>query len=327
MSNQKPDWHKCEIDRSVLRQLARRSDREGLIHFGGYFAILIGLGAALVTVWDTVFAIPVFVLYSALWSFGNATGHEACHGTPFRSTRLNRALLYVSSWMENWEPVTLRWAHAHHHFHTSFVEKDPEYLVPNAVRWRHLLGLLTGWNQVWHYNRELVHLSFGHANPTIRACVPARELPRAFWNARIFLASYLLIVAYAVSVGSWLPVCLLILPRIAGAPVHGLLRITQHGALDTEVLDHRRTTRSMEVNPLLRYFYCNMNYHTEHHMYPMVPFHALPRLHEALKDQMPVPSRGVTGAIGEIMATMKAQKADPSLVWNPMARAVTHSGE
>ena len=40
------------------------------------------------------------------------------------------------------------------------------------------------------------------------------------------------------------------------------------------------------MNPLFRFVYWNMNYHTEHHMFPMVPYHALPKLHEMLEQDM-----------------------------------------
>ena len=34
-----------------------------------------------------------------------------------------------------------------------------------------------------------------------------------------------------------------------------------------------------------------MNYHVEHHMFPMVPYHALPALHERIKHDLPAPER------------------------------------
>ena len=276
--------------------------------------------------WNTPWAVAVFLIYSVVWSFGNATGHEACHGTPFRSFWLNETLLYISSWMENWEPITVRWVHARHHTYTSNVENDAEYLLPNAVRWKNMLGLLTGWNQVWHYNKELLQLASGHANHFIKVSVPASELPKVFRNARLFLASYLLIIGCAIYYQSWLPIFLLIMPRIIGAPMHGILRITQHGALSTEVFDHRMSTRSMYVNPILQFFYCNMNYHAEHHMFPMVPFHSLEALHREVKDQMPLPSKGVPGAMHEILSTMKKQRINSKLIWNPFQRTQTVMG-
>ena len=43
------------------------------------------------------------------------------------------------------------------------------------------------------------------------------------------------------------------------------------------------TRRTVYMNPVLRFLYWNMNYHIEHHMFPMVPYHALPKLHEEMK--------------------------------------------
>ena len=313
----KQDWFKCDVDRKTLKALSRRADGPGILQFGTYFTILIGLAAVLVYTWGTWWAVAVMLLYSAVWSFANAAGHEACHGTPFRSHTLNQTLLYVCSWMLSWEPVSLKWVHARHHTYTSDVGNDAEYLLPNPVRWADILSLAGGWNQVWHYNKELVQLTFGYANYFIRESVPASELPAVFRNARLFLSSYVVIIGVSAWMQTWLPVCLLLLPRAIGAPVHGILRITQHGALATGVKDHRLTTRTMHLNPLLRFFYCNMNYHVEHHMFPMVPFHALKALHERVKDQMPVPSKGVTGAMAEVFATKARQKTDPWYVYQP----------
>jgi Na+-transporting NADH:ubiquinone oxidoreductase subunit F len=42
------------------------------------------------------------------------------------------------------------------------------------------------------------------------------------------------------------------------------------------VLDHRLNCRTVYMNPIHRFLYWNMNYHVEHHMFPLVPYHALP---------------------------------------------------
>ena len=44
-----------------------------------------------------------------------------------------------------------------------------------------------------------------------------------------------------------------------------------------------RTTRS---NALVRAALWNMNWHTEHHAFPAVPFHALPELGRVLGEQV-----------------------------------------
>lgn len=276
--------------------------------------MLAALGVALTLVWNSGWAILVLIVYSIVWSFANAMGHEACHGTPFRSYRLNVVLLYVTSWMVSWEPITVRWVHARHHSYTSMTTDDAEYLLPNPIRRWDLFELLTGWNTNWQYNKELVQLSCGYVNHYIQLSVPESELTKVFRNARIFLTSFVVIVGISIYLQSWLPVVLLLLPRWIGEPMHGVLRATQHGALAINVRDHRKTTRTMYVNPLLQFFYCNMNFHIEHHMFPMVPFHSLERLHHEVKAQMPRPSAGVTGAMSEVFETIRRQGQNPEYV-------------
>ena len=53
------------------------------------------------------------------------------------------------------------------------------------------------------------------------------------------------------------------------------------------MLDHRLNCRTVYMNPINRYLYWNMNYHVEHHMFPLVPYHALPRLHDAGEGRLP----------------------------------------
>ena len=53
-----------------------------------------------------------------------------------------------------------------------------------------------------------------------------------------------------------------------------------------------------------------MNYHIEHHMFPMVPFHALPRLHERLADVLPHTYSGLIEAFREIVPALVRQSKD-----------------
>ena len=48
----------------------------------------------------------------------------------------------------------------------------------------------------------------------------------------------------------------------------------------------------------------NMNNHVEHHLYPQVPFHALPKLAEAIEDQVPEPDPGVWKTNLEVMSVV-----------------------
>merc|ERR1712118_266138 len=63
------------------------------------------------------------------------------------------------------------------------------------------------------------------------------------------------------------------------------IQIAEHAdcTMDDNGLTNTRTVRS---NWLIRFTYFNMNFHAEHHLYPMFPFHALPRAHELLKHKL-----------------------------------------
>jgi fatty acid desaturase len=57
-----------------------------------------------------------------------------------------------------------------------------------------------------------------------------------------------------------------------------------------------------------------MEYHLEHHMFPMVPSYNLKKLHEIIKDQLPKPKIGLWGAYREIIPAIIKQSKDPNYV-------------
>ena len=66
------------------------------------------------------------------------------------------------------------------------------------------------------------------------------------------------------------------------------------------------------MNPINRYLYWNMNYHVEHHMFPLVPYHNLPRLHELVKSDMPRPYASTFAAWRELLPAVLRQVKDPA---------------
>ena len=95
------------------------------------------------------------------------------------------------------------------------------------------------------------------------------------------MAIYGLVIASAIFWQSWIPIFLFILPQFFGTWLMIIHNTTQHAGLAENVLDHRLNCRTVYMNPISRFIYWNMNYHLEHHMFPLVPYHALPKLHAA----------------------------------------------
>jgi len=88
---------------------------------------------------------------------------------------------------------------------------------------------------------------------------------------------------WSVQLGSILPLMRVGLPRIHGAWHHVMTGLLQHLGLAENVSDHRPNTRTVLMNPVSTFIYLNMNYHLEHHMFTMVPYYNLPRLHDMIK--------------------------------------------
>ena len=102
------------------------------------------------------------------------------------------------------------------------------------------------------------------------------------------------------------------LPRIYGSWHMVMCGHLQHAGLADNVLDHRLNSRTVYMNPISRYIYWNMNYHVEHHMFPMVPYHALPRLHALIKDDLPAANTSIPDAYVEVFRSLCQQCSNPA---------------
>ena len=74
----------------------------------------------------------------------------------------------------------------------------------------------------------------------------------------------------------------------------------------------RDSTRTVYLNPVFSFLYWHMEYHIEHHIFPTVPSHNLPKLHNLVKDQMPTAKKGLWGAYREIIPAIFKQAINPN---------------
>ena len=307
-------WYQCPLPRRELKHLMRRTDRTALGNYALWLGAVAASGTAAVLAWGTPWlAVPLFAVYGVLYaSGGESRWHECSHGTSFRSRWLNEVFYHLASFLSLKNPYVWRWSHARHHTDTIIVGRDPEIAYPRPPdvlgMVLNLLHLKSGFVEL---RRMLRHAS-GMLSPDEHDYVPAAERGKVFWTARAHLFLLLLVIAVALAWQSWLPLLLVGGPTFYGSWMHHLMSATQHAGLAENVPDHRLNTRTVLLNPVLRFLYSNMNYHIEHHMFPLVPFHALPRLHEAVKADMPPPYRGLPDAYREMIPALLRQIRDPS---------------
>jgi nitrite reductase/ring-hydroxylating ferredoxin subunit len=117
------------------------------------------------------------------------------------------------------------------------------------------------------------------------------------------------------------------LPNIYGAWLQWLYGVQQHAGLAEDVLDHRLNTRTVYMNFINRFLYWNMGYHTEHHMFPMVPYHNLGKLHELIKNDTPPAFHGLIAAYREVFPALAKQRADANYFIQREAPAASTAAE
>lgn len=307
-------WYQPRIPRAVLKELMKRDDAAGLRNFIPWLVLLVASGAVAAFAWGTWWAVPAFFVYGTIYSSSDARWHELSHGTPFRTRWINDALYHLSSFMTIREGYWWRWSHARHHTHTYFQTRDPEIQVTRPTKVLPIIldfvGLVGSSLEI----RKIVRHAFGRVDAATDAFLPASEKPKMIWSCRIYLAIVIGTIALAIAMRSFLPLMFVWTPRFYGGWLHQLLGLTQHAGLAVNVKDHRLNTRTVHTNFVFRFLYLNMNYHLEHHLLPMVPFHALPRLHEAIKDQLPPAYPSVYAVYREMVPALWKQRTDPTHV-------------
>jgi fatty acid desaturase len=305
------DWYFPRLARSQLRALSQRSDRHGLTHIGLWLLLVLGSGTLVVRSLGSWLIVPAMAVYGVFLSFSYAASHECSHGTAFRTRWLNEVVFWITSVIFMEEAVYRRYAHADHHTYTWFNESDPQkpYGLPLSG-WKYLREtfLLTFYQDAF---RRLIRHSLGRFDARERRFLPEPERRRVRLDSMLMLAVYGGLLAWGLLYRSPWPFVLYFLPRYIGGCVVNLYINSQHMCMAEDLKDHRLTTRSIRCNQVERLLYWNMNYHIEHHLYPAVPFHALPRLNAAVGAELPVPAAGVWTANFEIVSAIRRQRREP----------------
>ena len=307
-------WFRSAVPRKRMKELIRRSDYPAVRDTVIWFGLILGfaaLGIALWTGWHSWWAVPFFLAYGILYgSTSDSRWHEAGHGTAFRTRWMDEGLYQVASFMIMRDPTTWRWSHTRHHTDTLIVGRDPEIAVMRPARLARLLANLIGLVDVPQAFALMARHAAGRLTAEEADYVPEPERPKVYRTARIDLAIYAVTVALAIGFRSWLPVVLIGGPRFYGACLFYVYGFTQHAGMGENVLDHRLNTRTVKMCVVNRFLYWNMNYHVEHHMFPMVPYYRLPELHEEIRHDCAPVYPSLWAAYKEIIPAVLHQLRD-----------------
>jgi Na+-transporting NADH:ubiquinone oxidoreductase subunit F len=306
-------WYTSPIDHEQLRQLMQRRNGPAVRDTVLWVVLLVGFGYLAHLTWGTWWMIPAFFVYGTLYgSVSDSRWHECGHRTAFKTTWLNDAVYFVASFMVWREAVSWRWSHIRHHSDTIIVGRDPEIAFPRPMNARKpLQEFLFGLSSNPSETRKILLNVMGRFTEDELDYLPPDERPKAVRTARIYVAAWIAVLAACATLRTIEPLMFVILPSFYGKWLLVAYGITQHAGLAEDTLDHRLNSRSIRMNRVHRYLYWNMNFHSEHHMFPNVPFHALPALNRALASDFPPQYSGFSATYREIWSAYRKQQHDP----------------
>ena len=272
----------------------QKSDNPALLRFVVMYLMFLGTSACVVIFW---FA-PIWQMILSQFAFGIvccstfACEHETIHNTAFSSKQLNQIAARLVGIAHLYASTAFRELHFTHHRYTHQPGMDPEISfankplpsvirnIPSYLAWLSGLPLLIfkifmlvigafGMPEFFRKN------FFSFIRPEVRLKLAVESwYILLIYGSLAFLASYVNSGFWGIFVGQVVGHCILTTYLIA-----------EHNGLPYEgnIFDK---TRSMKTNKFVKILMWNMPYHAEHHAYPAIPFHALPELHELIKEEI-----------------------------------------
>ena len=303
-----PKWFRPAVDPQKIRALMQKSDARAMRDTALWLGAMCVSAACAIALWPSWWSLPFWLVYGVLYgSAADSRWHECGHQTAFKTAWMNAVVYQIASFMMMRNPAVWRASHVRHHTDTVVVGRDPEIVAMRPPDLARIALMFVGVIDVYSaFKRMFLHAS-GRIDPEEAMYVAPKDHPKIFRVARIWLAIYGFTIVLSVITTSILPLMLIGLPRLYGAWHHVMTGLLQHLGLAENVSDHRLNTRTVLMNPISRFIYLNMNYHLEHHMFTMVPYYNLPKLHELIKHELPPPERSILAAFKRLVPLLVKQ--------------------
>jgi fatty acid desaturase len=292
------------LDIVVVRTLSQRSNGRGLLRIVGHFAAMAATGTL---VWlasaSELWFVPAMVLHGCTIVTMFAPMHECVHKTAFKTPWLNETIGWIAGALCWYNFTFFRRYHTWHHRYTQDPQRDPELSDPKPRRLLAYVVHISGIPFWLNKPRELVQLALGYLDQY--PFVPPQARREIAWSARAQLGLYLALAVVSLVFQSALVLWYWLLPAILAQPLLRALLIVEHTgcSLDANGLTNTRTTLASWP---IRFLMWNMPYHAEHHLYPSIPFHCLPRAHRHLRESFihiapsyPAANREVIRGLGQ----------------------------
>jgi fatty acid desaturase len=236
-----------------------------------FLDLLLWIGIAALAIyfhrwWFT--AVSIFVIGFAPFHDLLVQGHEGAHDLISRNRRVNDFFTWFTLALAGISSEAHRRFHLDHH-HYAHTAQDPEYQFFDRV-----IRGVPGWAYFFIPAFAQIGVNAYGLQKKMAGEVRRRTV--------LELAAAAVLHAAIAFVLGWRRYLLFVFaPMVTGLYVASVLRsVTEHH--DVTEGSQWTNARSIVTHPLIEFVWSNVNYHLEHHLYPSVPYHALPELRRVL---------------------------------------------
>lgn len=297
------------LSSASLRALSAKSNFAGVVRAASHYGMIAIVGALiwLVSSRDGLpWALPLIALQGYFVAFLFMVMHETAHKTAFRSRAANIVVGNLSACAIGLPYEYYCLFHWDHHRYTQDPDKDPELILGQKPASDTQLAIAyTGLLQVLTRLRLMVrHALTGKVTVP---WIPENKRAMIVREARLYLAIYLALLVGSLLLHSAILLWVWIVPMLAGQLILRPYLYAEHTGCERtrSAFENTRTTMTGRI---MKWFAWNMPYHVEHHAYPTVPFHALPKLNAIVDGHIMFRGRNYRAVTRETWAWFRRQR-------------------
>ncbi len=301
------------LDADALKALNLKSTVQGLARLVAHFLILCISGYF----WGTNFGqhwaitLPALIAYGFGLAAMFAPVHECSHRTAFASTRLNDLVGWVAGVLSFYNSTFFNRYHKWHHRYAQDPLKDPELSDPLPQTVSAYLLTLSG--LPWWWGKLKTHARVALGQLESYPFIPENARAEVIRSTRLQLVVYLAAILISVIAHQPWFVLYWLLPLCVGQPILRFILLAEHTGCSYDRNPFTNTRSTTTLFPL-RLLMWNMPFHTEHHLYPSIPFYQLPKAHQALSQYFTHVDPGYIKVNRDIIANLQSVKLDQSSV-------------
>jgi len=294
---------------TMLRELSVRSNLRGAAQSLGHYGMIVLVGALIWIVSSRhglLWALPLVVLQGYLVAFLFMAVHETAHKTAFKSRGFNLVVGNLSAFIIGLPYEYYCLFHWDHHRYTQDPDKDPELIV--GVKPKSDTQLAIAYSGLLQVAGRL-RLMLGHAviGKVVVPWIPENKRTIIVVEARAYLAIYALLFALSLWFSSALLLWVWIVPLVIGQFFLRPYLYAEHTGCE-RARSAFQNTRTIYTGAIVKWIAWNMPYHVEHHAYPSIPFHALPKLNEIVDGEIVYRGRGYIRTTRETWAWFRRHR-------------------